>query len=106
MDFKKSFCSRSNLSNNLIISAYARSENGFGFQRPWVWKMTIYLSEIGSGFGEPGGTQRIPGGGTEEKIRILPTAVEYSRYVFMCFTLQCTAVLYCFAPIYVRITLV
>ena len=48
MYFKKSFCSRSNLSNNLIISAYARSENGFGFQRPWVWKMTIYLSEIGS----------------------------------------------------------
>ena len=31
MDFKKSFCSRSNLSNNLIISAYAWFENGFGF---------------------------------------------------------------------------
>ena len=80
-----------------------------------MWKMTIYLSEIGSGFGEPGGTPtpRIlrntpphPGGGTEEKIRILPTGVEYSCYLFMCFTLQCTSVLYCFAPIYVRITLV
>ena len=47
-----------------------------------------------------------PGGGTKERIRILPTGVEYSCYLFMCFTLQCTAVLYCFAPIYVRITLV
>ena len=73
-----------------------------------MWKMTIFLSEVGLGFGEPGGTppQRIPGGGTEEKIRILLTGVEYSCYLFMCFTLQCTAVLYCFAPIYVRITLV
>ena len=31
MDFKKSFCWRSNLSNNNIISAYARSDNGNGF---------------------------------------------------------------------------
>ena len=73
-----------------------------------MWKMSIFLSQVGSGFGEPGCTprQRIPGGGTEEKILILPRGVEYSRYLFMCFTLQCTAVLYCFAPIYVRITLV
>ena len=60
--FKTSFCWSSNLSNDFIISAYARSENGFGFYRPWVWKLTIFMSEIGSGFGEPGGTppQRIP----------------------------------------------
>ena len=30
MDFKKSFCWRSNLSNVNIIPAYARSENGCG----------------------------------------------------------------------------
>ena len=30
VDFKKSFCWRSNLSNYIIISAYARSENGHG----------------------------------------------------------------------------
>ena len=30
MDFKKSFCWRSNLSNYNIISTYARSENGRG----------------------------------------------------------------------------
>ena len=30
VDFKKSFCWRSNLSNNILISAYARSENGCG----------------------------------------------------------------------------
>ena len=29
-DFKKSFCWRSNLSNYIIISANARSENGHG----------------------------------------------------------------------------
>ena len=31
MDFKKYFCLRSNLSNDNIISAYARSDNGNGF---------------------------------------------------------------------------
>ena len=31
VDFKKSFCWRSNVSNDIIISAYARSENGYGF---------------------------------------------------------------------------
>ena len=31
VDFKKSFCWRSNVSNDNIISAYARSENGYGF---------------------------------------------------------------------------
>ena len=36
MDFKKYFCWRSNLSNDNIISAYARSESGYGFYRPGV----------------------------------------------------------------------
>ena len=31
MDLKKYFCWRSYLSNDFIISSYARSENGFGF---------------------------------------------------------------------------
>ena len=31
VDFKKSFCWRSNLSNDNIISACGRSENGQGF---------------------------------------------------------------------------
>ena len=31
MDFKKSFCWRSYLSDDEIISAYARSENGYRF---------------------------------------------------------------------------
>ena len=30
VDFKKSFCWHSNLSNDNIISAYARSKNGSG----------------------------------------------------------------------------
>ena len=30
VDFKKSFCWHSNLSNDNIMSAYARSENGSG----------------------------------------------------------------------------
>ena len=41
MAFTKSFSWRSNLSNDNITSAYIRSEN-------------FFLSEIGSGFGEPG----------------------------------------------------
>ena len=32
--FKKSFSWLSNISNDNIISAYARSENGHGFQKP------------------------------------------------------------------------
>ena len=41
--------------NDNIISAYTRSEKR-------VWKMSILGSDIGSGFGEPGGTPlpRIP----------------------------------------------
>ena len=31
VDLKKSFCWRSNVSNDNIISTYARSENGYGF---------------------------------------------------------------------------
>ena len=31
---KKSFCWRANLSNDNIISAYARSENGYRVKRP------------------------------------------------------------------------
>ena len=39
VDLKKSFCWRSNVSNDNIISAYARSENGYGFyeDRPGNW---------------------------------------------------------------------
>ena len=47
IDFKKSFYWRSNLSNLDTIT-----------QRPgrkWVWKMTVFGLEIGSGFEEPGG---------------------------------------------------
>ena len=34
VDFKKSFSWRSNLSNGDTISAYNRSESGYGFKRP------------------------------------------------------------------------
>ena len=34
MGFKKSFCWRSSLRNDNIISAYARPENGYGFYSP------------------------------------------------------------------------
>ena len=46
--FKTSFCSRSNLSND---------HNFTPRLWPWkgVWKMPIFWSELGSGFGEPGG---------------------------------------------------
>ena len=33
MDFKKSFCRRSNLSNENMIPAYVRSEDGYEFKR-------------------------------------------------------------------------
>ena len=64
IDFNKSFCWRSNLSNNNLpmsgletaMEIEARSETGVENYIP-VW------SEIGSGFGEPGGKAppRIPG---------------------------------------------
>ena len=57
MDFKKSFCWRSNLSNDNIISAYARSDNGNGFlearSKIRCGKWQFFWSEKGSGFGEP-----------------------------------------------------
>ena len=48
-----------------LITVQERSENGYGFQRPGLKtgvENGIFWSEIGSGFGEPGGTplQRIP----------------------------------------------
>ena len=66
VDFKKSFCWRSNVSNDNIISAYARSENGYGFYEDSsvnrCGKKQLFGLEIGAGFGEPGGTppRRIP----------------------------------------------
>ena len=52
------FCYCPNLSNDDIFLD-ARSENGYGFYRPGLKageKNDIIWSEIGSGFGEPGGT--------------------------------------------------
>ena len=48
----------SNLSNDNIISAYARSENGNGFLEARSKNRCgqFFWSKIGSGFGEPGGT--------------------------------------------------
>ena len=59
MHFKKS-CLSSSLNSN-----YTRSENWYGFKRPGLKtgvENYIFLSEIGSGFGKPGGTPlpRIP----------------------------------------------
>ena len=34
VDVKKSFCWHSNLSDDNVISAYAKSEKGYGFQSP------------------------------------------------------------------------
>ena len=53
MDFKKS-CLSSSLNSN-----YTRSENWYGFKRPGLKtgvENYIFLSEIGSGFGEAGDT--------------------------------------------------
>ena len=55
MEFKKSFCWRSNLSNNDIISTYVVLKTGIDFiDQVWkrVWKMTFW-SEIGSGWHTP-----------------------------------------------------
>ena len=52
VDFQKSFCWHSNLSNDNITYAYARPENGCG-------KMAIFWSETGSGFKELGGPPQI-----------------------------------------------
>ena len=54
MDFKISSLSCS------LNSTYTRCENGYGFKRSGLKtgvKNKIFLSEIGSGFGEPGGTR-------------------------------------------------
>ena len=55
MDFKKYFCRRSNLSNDGIIS----QRQGLKMDV----KNNIFLPEMGSGFGEPGGTphNELPG---------------------------------------------
>ena len=53
MDFKES-CLSSSLNSN-----YTRSENWYGFKRPGLKtgvENYIFLSEIGSGFGEAGDT--------------------------------------------------
>ena len=68
-DLKKCSCWRFNLSNDDIILAYvnmyvafltsSRSANGFGFLRPALKtgvENDIFCCEIGSWFGEPGGT--------------------------------------------------
>ena len=42
-----------------LITVKQRSENGYGFQRPGLEtgvENGMFWSEIGSGFGEPGGT--------------------------------------------------
>ena len=54
MDFKKS-CLSSSLNSN-----YTRSENWYGLKRPGLKtgvENYIFLSEIGSGFGEAGDTR-------------------------------------------------
>ena len=54
MHFKKS-CLSSSLNSN-----YTRSENWYGFKRPGLKtgvENNIFLSEIGSGFGEEGDTR-------------------------------------------------
>ena len=45
--------------NDDLISTYTRSEKGYGLRRPGLKRGVenkIFQSEIGSGFGEPGGT--------------------------------------------------
>ena len=51
MKFKESFvCWRSNLTNDNISSAYARSDNGYGFYRPrsenWCGKWQLFGLEL------------------------------------------------------------
>ena len=76
MDFKKSFCCGFNLSNDDIISVSCQClccvlwpppglKTGMDFRgQVWkrVWKMKFFWFDIGSRFGEPGGTPppRIP----------------------------------------------
>ena len=58
--FEEFFCLRSNLSNDDVIFCLKdRSENGYGFYKSCLKtdvENDICWSEIGSGFGEPGGT--------------------------------------------------
>ena len=63
MHSKNFFGLHSNLSNNVCLKT--RSENGYEFQRSGLKtgvENYIFWSEVGSGFGEPGGTPplRIP----------------------------------------------
>ena len=62
VDFKKSFCWRSNVSNDNIISDHARSENGYGFYEDRSVNGCGKKQLFDPGFGEPGGThpRRIP----------------------------------------------
>ena len=59
IDFTKTFRLRSNLSNDNIISAFARSEKRYRFieaRSQNRCENCNFWSEIGSGFGEQGGT--------------------------------------------------
>ena len=62
MDFKNSFCCGFNLNNDDIISLLCCCVLWPPHVWKRIWKMTIFWSEIGSGFGEPGRTlpPRIP----------------------------------------------
>ena len=62
VDFKKSFCWRSNVSNDNIISDHARSENGYGFYEDRSVNGCGKKQLFDPGFGEPGCThpRRIP----------------------------------------------
>ena len=67
--------------NENIISAYSRSEKR-------VWKMSIWGSDIGSGFGEPGGTPlpRIPRNtppGYDIKLPLLSPGLTHLRKGFL-----------------------
>ena len=63
---------QSKIDDLISTCTYTRSENGFAFKRPGAKtgvENDIFLSEIGSGLGEPGGTPppKIPGNTFRDK---------------------------------------
>ena len=89
MDFKKSFCWRSNLSNVNIIPAYARSENGCGkchflvSNRVRIWRPKNGIF--------PPPHQQFPGATPPPPLFPLVPQEKYSMLVVLCLAVQTRA---------------
>ena len=94
MNFKKSFCWRSNFSDDIIsvlVCEHVCCVLGAPPGQKTSMENNIFWSEIGSGFGEPGGTTstRIPRGAPLPPLGYFKVLVRHTN--FMCHHTQVTA---------------